>query len=74
MLLKEASVVLENLIQIMAEKMEEPISHAHGWINGWITIRILILYSCMILGARITITSQDREPDLKLGSVLLLGQ
>ena len=35
---KEALVVLANLSQLMESKMDDPISHVHGWINDWITI------------------------------------
>ena len=38
MLGKEALVVLANLSQLMESKMDDPISHVHGWINDWITI------------------------------------
>ena len=34
MLGKEALVVLANMSQIMAEKMEEQISHVQGWANS----------------------------------------
>ena len=38
MLAKEALVVLTSFSQIMAAKVEEPILHVCGWINGQITI------------------------------------
>ena len=34
MLGKEDQVLLEQLSQIMPEKMEEPVSHVSRWING----------------------------------------
>ena len=37
---KEAQVVLITLSQLMAAKMEEPISHVKGWVNGRIVITI----------------------------------
>ena len=36
-------VVLANLIQLVAAKMDEPILHVQCWINGWISI---IFQSC----------------------------
>ena len=33
MLGKEALVILTNLSLLMAEKLKEPISHVHGWVN-----------------------------------------
>ena len=38
---KEALVVLTNLSQIMATKIEEPIFHVSGWINGRIAIVVV---------------------------------
>ena len=35
---RKALVVLANLIQIMLEKMDEPILQVRGWINGQIAI------------------------------------
>ena len=63
MLGKEDLVVLTDLIQIMAEKMEEPISHMHGWINGRIEIVVVRLYSLMIQGSCLPSTLWDRDPD-----------
>ena len=37
-LCKEAQVLLVTLTQLMAAKMEEPISHVNGWVNGRIKI------------------------------------
>ena len=34
MLGKEALVILDSLSQLMAEKMDEPISHVRIWFNG----------------------------------------
>ena len=38
MIRNEALVILTNLSRIMAEKIEEPIFHVCGWINGRIAI------------------------------------
>ena len=38
MLGKEDLVVLTNLSQLMAEKLQETISHVRGWVNAWIAI------------------------------------
>ena len=48
MLGKKALVILANLSQIMAAKMDEPILHVRGWINGRIAIAFARLYSQMI--------------------------
>ena len=37
---KEALIVLANLSQLMAVKMDEPISHVRGWINGQMEIEV----------------------------------
>ena len=56
----------------MAEKLEEPISHVHGWVNSRIAIAVARLYSPMIRGDRLPITppgpsiqtgTQDRASD-----------
>ena len=52
---KESQVVLANLSQILAAKMEEPISHVKGWSNGRITIAFARPYSRMIRRARVPI-------------------
>ena len=44
MLGKEDLVVLANLIPIMGEKIEGPIFHVRGWINGWISITVARLF------------------------------
>ena len=48
---KEGMVVIVKLSQIMAAKMDEPILHVWGWINGGISISFVISYSHMICGA-----------------------
>ena len=37
---KKAQVLLNQLSQIMAEKLEEPVSHMRGQINGKSTIEV----------------------------------
>ena len=59
MLGKEALVVLANLSRLVAAKMEEPISHVHGWVIGRIAIAVARSYSLMIRGAHLSITLQD---------------
>ena len=41
---KEAHIVLANLSQLMAEKMEEPILHMCSWFNGLIVITVARSY------------------------------
>ena len=65
---KEALFVLANLSQIIAEKMEEPILHVPGLINGQISIAVVVLYSHMTWGVL------DRDPEWELGSGLELAQ
>ena len=48
MLGREALVILENLSQLMAAKMDEPISHVQVWINGQFEIAVARSYSRMI--------------------------
>ena len=40
MLGREALVVLANLSELMAAKIDEPIFHMRGWINGRIAITV----------------------------------
>ena len=42
---KENQVVLANLSQLVAAKMEEPIPYIKGWVNRLIAIAVLRLYS-----------------------------
>ena len=53
---KEDHVVLTNLSQLMAEKMEEPILHMCSWFNGLIVIAVARSYSLMIREYRLTRT------------------
>ena len=50
---KEALVVLPNVSRLMAEKLEKPISHVCGCVNGRIAITVAAFYSHMIIGARL---------------------
>ena len=45
---REALIVLTNLIQLMAEKMNEPILHVQGWIKSRIAITVARSYSLVI--------------------------
>ena len=60
MLMKEDIVVLMTLSQLMSEKIEEPISHVHGWVKGQIAIVVTRFYSRMIRGDRITSPLRDQ--------------
>ena len=45
---KEALVVLALLSQLMATKMDEPILHVTGWVNGRIVIKFSRSYSRLL--------------------------
>ena len=45
MMVKEALVVLATLSLVMAVKMDEPIFHITGWVNGRIAIVLAMSYS-----------------------------
>ena len=49
---KTPQVVLATLIQLMAEKMYEPISKVKGWVNVQIEIAVARLYSWVLRRAR----------------------
>ena len=66
--------VLATLSQIMGGKLEVPISHACGWVNGRITIVVALLYSHMICGARLPSPLRDQETDWDVVSGLGLAQ
>ena len=61
MLVNKDLVVLDNLSRPMSENMEEPIPHVQGLGNGWIGIAVMILYLCMIRGALLPNTLEDRD-------------
>ena len=74
MLGNKTMVVIDNLIQLMVENMEEPIPHVPGLGNGWIEIAVMRLYSCMIRGALLPSTLQDRDLDWEFVLSLVLAQ
>ena len=74
MLGNEALVILANLIQLMAAKMEEPINYWRVWVNGRISIAVVILYSRMIRGDRLPSPLRYRDPDWESGLGLGLAQ
>ena len=74
MLGMDALFVLANLSRLMAEKMKEPIRHVLGLVNGWIETAVMILYSCMIHGALLPSTLQDRDLDWEFVLSLVLAQ
>ena len=63
MIRKEALVALTILSQPMVAKIDESMSHIRGWVNGWVTIAVLRLFSPMIHRDHSPSTLQDREPD-----------
>ena len=69
MLVKEPLLVLINLSQLMAGKLEEPISHVCGWVNVRIAITVARSYYRMIHITCLTIPLLDQELhwDLELG-------
>ena len=71
---KEALVILTNLSRLMSEKLKEPISRVHSWVNIQIEIEATRLYSCMIRGSQLISTLRDREMDWYLGLGLDLAQ
>ena len=71
---KESLVILTNLIRLMAEKMDEPISHVHVWINGRSEIAAARSYSQIICGDRLPSPLRDRDPDWDPASVFGLAQ
>ena len=74
MLGREALVVLANLSRLIAVKMNEPLSHVRGWINGRIAIAVARSYSLMIREARLLSPLRDREPEWDPASGLGLAQ
>ena len=67
---REALVVLSNLIQLMAEKIDEPILHVQFWIKGRIAISVVRSYSRIIHGLQLPIPLWYWDPnwDLALGN------
>ena len=63
MLGREAQVLLVNLCQVMAVKMEELVLLMHGWVDGQIAITVMRSYYCMIRGAYLLSSLRYRRPD-----------
>ena len=61
-------------IQLMTVKMEEPIPHMQGWVNGRITIAIVRYHSPMICGACPPTPLHNRELEWESGLGLGLAQ
>ena len=71
---KEALVLLTNLSQIMAAKMDEPISHITGWVNGWIAIVVARSYYRVLRRALSPSPLRTWEPEWASGSGLRFSQ
>ena len=65
---REDVLVLSPLIQVMAEKRENPLLQVQGWVNGLIAIAVARSYSQMIHGARLPSTLRERDLDWDLES------
>ena len=61
MLGKDYLFVILNLSRLMAEIIEEPISHIRGLVNGWIAIAVMRFYSRIIRRACLTSPLWDRD-------------
>ena len=66
---REALVVISQLIRVMSEKREEPLSQVQGWLNVRISIAVERSYSRMVRGAQLPSPLREREPawDPELG-------
>ena len=68
---KEAQAILATLSRPMAAKMDKPIFHVKGWVNGQIEITVARSYSWVIHGSRSPSPLQIQElewvSDLGLG-------
>ena len=71
---KEDQVVLATLSRFMAAKMDEPILHVKGWVNGRIAITVTRSYSRVLRGARVPSPLRTQEPDWELVFGLGLAQ
>ena len=58
---KEAQVILATLSQLMDAKIEEPISHVKGWVNGQIAIMVTRSYYRMLCIDRFSSTLRTYE-------------
>ena len=70
---KEDQVLLSTLSQLMAEKMDEPIFHVKGWVNGRIEIAVVRSDSWVICRARSSSPLRNWYPDWDLGPGLVLA-
>ena len=59
-IVKEALIVLTNLSQLMAVKIEEPISHICVWVKGRIPIAVARSHSRIICGASLPSPLRER--------------
>ena len=50
---KEAQVLLNQSSGLMTEKLEEPISHMRGWVNGKIVIAVTRSHSRTLCGSHL---------------------
>ena len=62
MMVKWSQVILATLSRLIAAKMEEPILHVEGWINGRIAIAVARSYSRMLCGDWVPNPLQTRYP------------
>ena len=65
---RKALVVLANLSQLVAAKMDKPISHVQGWMNGWIAIAVARSYFWIIHRDRLPSLLWEQETDWDLAS------
>ena len=71
---EEAQVAITTLSWFMAKKMDEPISHVKGWVNGRIEIAVARSYSWVLHVSQAPSTLLTQEPDWALGLGLVLEQ
>ena len=71
---KEEILVLSTLSQIMAAKMDKPISYVTGWVNVRIAIVVVRSYSRVLRGAQSPSPLRTQEPECASISVLGLAQ
>ena len=67
-------MALATLSQVMAEKMDDPILHVTGRVNGWISIAVAISYYRVLCGDQSPIPLWTREIEWALGPRLGLTQ
>ena len=71
---KVAQVVLATLSQLMAAKMEEPISYLKGLVNSRIEIAFARFYYQMLHRDRVPSPLRNRDPNWESVSGLVLAQ